>query len=109
MLPASIGSTWDSQWNNGVKMLGIEAQHKRNSDGVLTKIYCAKVKPKSDDVINSYAERDWKITLRAMDLSIKPVKFDEIVTSDGKQYTISRVTEIVKNQTMLGWNCVASG
>ncbi len=108
-LPASIGGTWEQQWNDTVKMLGVEAQHKANAGGALTTIYCGMQKPKSTDVVNAYEERDWILTIRAMDLAIKPVKFDSIVTADGREYTISKAKEIYLNATLIGWKAVASG
>lgn len=74
----------------------------------ITAVHCGMQKPRATDVVNAYEERDWIVTLRAMDLTTKPVKFDVII-ADGREFAISKVKEIYINQTLMGWKAIVSG
>lgn len=107
MLPVKDKGKFVQTWNDTIALLGIDAVvHIGGTD---YPVKCSVVKPKDEIIVNAYSEEVRVATLRKVDLTVNPSKFDTLTLPSGKEYVFNEVHEVHLNDVFLGWRCITEG
>lgn len=95
-----------TQWNDGVKSLGVPATHV-STEGIATECTVGFKTARDEQIINSWGIGTKIVTIRAAEVS--PVKkLDRVFVMD-QVYTLDAVDPVMLNDVFCGYRCYVRG
>lgn len=111
MLAASDFSRIKRNFEGAVAMLGVTATWSRAKAPTPTKQLVLGFKTagvKDTEIVNAYGINAVVLTVRAMDVTVAPEKFDTF-TVNGVRHTADAVHPVNLNGTVIGWKVYVRG